>query len=88
MPPAAVAALKHTISVYGYIVVAWDHPVEVGAIFNQFAGEWSTAQPFQVVAKTTYEEWLEHIKESERFGYVNRNPFPGKDYFFYRAVTE
>ena len=103
MPPDAVAALKHIVSVYGYIVVAFDHPVKVGKIFTMFAGEWSqrrshsvcalqeqgTVQPFRVMAPATYEEWQGQLEECARFGYVNLNAFPMKDgYFFYRAVTE
>jgi hypothetical protein len=89
MPPDAVAALKHIVSVYGYIVVAWEHPVKVGLIFTCFSGEWSTEQPFRVVAPASFEEWQGQIEECVRFGYGEcRNYLPSKDFFFYRAVTE
>jgi hypothetical protein len=94
MSPEAVAGLQHVVSVYGYIVVAFDHPVKVGKIFTMFAGGWSTVQPFRVMAPATYEEWQGQLEECARFGYVNQNAFPMKDvpmkdgYFFYRAVTE
>jgi hypothetical protein len=63
MSPEAVAALGHILSVYGYIVVAFDHPVPVGKIFTMFAGEWSTVQPFRVMAPATYEEWQGQLED-------------------------